>query len=550
MTGLRAGGGRTAPLALVLVASSVLAQSSPPSSLDRVVVSISVCVPGRGGAQGSCPSGSSDSQQLVLGPDGRSINLDGPRQSSDEHSSVFPPGALQANGDYLFFVASGTALSGDVGVVALTGGSGPAGDGQWTMDFAPGYGAYPQGQGAVFRAPIVQDNCPTVADPTRGDQTFDLNYAAAGSLVSDPTDPGGALLMIYEGANTCVGVTDGKKSGTGAYITTGVATSLDEGRTWPSYRGTPTFDFVPLPYANKTQGPDAPFGASGASVCMGTNCAPAPPSSYGRYAVLSPPVSLASLVATGQQMTDSTLDSEPAAFVDDASPGPQRYLYLVHTYGPGSASPPEDQFPDGRSKDLTIARAELNGGGAPLQFFKWDGGAFSSPGLGGHEVAVLPDGAFENCGAPTQQRSEGSLSFVDDSRQYLLTFVCNSPGDPASGGKGGPFGSAWFWATNRDLSDQTAWSAPQEIAGSWAAWDTGAPPGSYGCPSYPGWYPTLLSLDHEAGHLTTQGYAFYLWGCLGGSTANPPTRQYSSRQFVITIDGAVRRRVGRLAPPS
>lgn len=76
--------------------------------------------------------------------------------------------------------------------------------------------------------------------------------------------------MIYEGVNTCVGDSGGSKPGNGnAYISTGIATSLDYGKTWSSYRGTPTFSFVPLPAANKTQGPNAPSGALGKSVCVG-----------------------------------------------------------------------------------------------------------------------------------------------------------------------------------------------------------------------------------------------------------------------------------------
>ncbi len=514
----------------------------------RTVTSMTVCSSGGGGGQGSCPTGSSDTLQIVLGPNGGSINANGVHAISDEHASVFPPGSLQGNGGYMFFVAAGTEVNPDIGVVALSGGSGPDGNGQWTMEFAPGYGAYGAGNGAVFLEPIVEGRCPAVANPTQQDQTFDLDYAAAGSLVLDPTAQPGSLLMIYEGANTCVGNGGGKKSGTGAYITAGVATSLDGGRTWPSYRGTPTFDFVALPFANKTQGPDAPFGALGASVCAGTDCTQTLAPTYGRYAVLSPPLSLASLTAAGQPLSDSTFDSEPSAFVDDAAPGPQRYVYEVYRYGPGSASPPADQLPDGRSSDLTVARAALNGGTAPLQFYKWDGRGFSSPGIGGPEVAILPDGAFENCGGLKQARSEGSISYVDETHEYLLAFVCNSPGDPAGGIAGGAFGSALFFATTGDLADQTSWSTPREVSGTWATWDTGTPPGSYGCPSYQGWYPTLMSLDHAPGHLAADGYVFEMWGCLGGSTATPPQRQYNSRRFAMTIASFVHRKVERAKP--
>ncbi|HVN76626.1 MAG TPA: hypothetical protein VMT19_09945 [Thermoanaerobaculaceae bacterium] len=510
---------------------------------SRSVVAITVCSPDGTAGQGSCPAGTSDTQQIVLGPSGASINLEGVHAVSDEHSSVFPPGSLGGNSDYRFFVAAGTDVNPDIGVVVLSGGSGPAANGQWTVGFAPGYGSYSEGYGAVFLEPLTESHCPSVSSATQQDPTFDLNYAASGSVVPDVTDLPGHLLMIYEGTETCIGSTGGTKAGTGAYITTGVATSFDNGVTWPSYRGTSTFNFVPLPHSNKTNGPNLPFGALGAGVCFGIDCTQTPPATYGRYAVLSPPVSMASLIATGAAMGPNTADSEPSAFVDDASPGPDRYVYEVHTHNPGSAAPTADQFPDGRTIDLTVARAQLNGGSAPLQFTKWDGRGFSSLGIGGHEVAILPDGAFESCGTLDQTRTAGSISYVEDTQQYLLTFVCSSPGDPANGSKGGDKGAAWFWATSRDLSDQTLWSTPQEVLGSWTPFDTGTPAGSYGCSSFQGWYPTLMSLDHAPGHLATRGYVFYLWGCEGGGgpNGNPPKRQYSSRRFTIAADSVVRR---------
>jgi hypothetical protein len=224
----------------------------------------------------------------------------------------------------------------------------------------------------------------------------------------------------------------------------------------------------------------------------------------------------------------------PSAFVDDTGPGPDRYLYEVHIYTPGDAAGPQDQFPDGRDHDLTVARAKLNGGTAPLQFLKWDGQSFSQPGIGGHEVQILPDGAFENCGDLKQDRGQGAISYVKETQQYLLTFVCHSPTDPAPqdplASDQGP-GAAWFYATTDDLSHQQ-WSTPHEIVGSWMAFDTGN--GSYGCPSYMGWYPTFMSLNHKPGNLALRGYVFSMWGCLTAGD-NPPTRLYVSHAFTITI---------------
>jgi hypothetical protein len=100
------------------------------------IVSISLCSRHGAGGAGSCPSGSYDTHQIVLAPDGsgNAINTYGVGTTSDEHSSVFSPGTLQGNRDYLFFVAAGTKLNVDIGLVVLSGGSGPDKNGQWTFD--------------------------------------------------------------------------------------------------------------------------------------------------------------------------------------------------------------------------------------------------------------------------------------------------------------------------------------------------------------------------------------------------------------------------------
>ena len=500
------------------------------------IVSISVCsLHGAGGA-GSCPSGSFDTHQIVLAPDGsgNAINTYGVGTTSDEHSSVFSPGTLQGNRDYLFFVAAATKLSVDIGLVVLSGGSGPDKNSQWTFDFpkADDYGQYASGFGHIFIAPTVEAFCPTVADgnPAHQDKTFDLTYAAPGSLVKDPTSAAGSLLMIYESVNTCVGSTGGRRPTNGAYITTGITTSLDEGRTWPTYRGTPSFGFVPLPSANRTQGPNAPAGAFGKSVCMGNDCSKTPPANYGRYPVLSPPVSLATIMAMGKPLDAKLGYGEPAAFVDDVGGSSAPYLYIVHGYVSGDlAGPP---LLNGRNTDLTVARARLNDGTAPLGFMKWNGKSFAEPGIGGVESPILPDGPYQACGDQSQGRHSASISYVEETQQYLLTFICSSPTDPASGrGAAKNKGSAWFYSTSYDLSDPRQWSSPQEIIGSWSEWSNPDV-----CPDYKGRYPTFMSLGKKPGHLSTSGYVFYLWICLGGAGDDvPPKRQFSSRAFTITM---------------
>ena len=484
-------------------------------TLAAVIQSISVCsLAGVGGA-GSCPSGSFDTQQLVIGSNGSLINNSaGLGPVPDEHSSVFAPGMLGTNQDYVFFLATGTAGHGEIGVTALSGGSGPGKGGQWTLSTpaADGYGNYSGGFGQVFNPAMKGSVCPVVADgnPAHQDQTFDLHYASAGSVMIDPTGPPGSLLMIYEGTNACIGSAGGSTvTNTNDYISLAVATSLDYGKTWPTYRGSSTFSFVPLPGVNATQGPNMPMGATGANVCMGNNCATTPPASYGRYAVITPPTSLAFLMAAGQPLTAKVGEQEIAGFVDDVSSASNPYVYAT-------------------SGQLRIGRAQLNGGTALLNFKKWDGTGFTSTGIGGVEPSIIPTGAFQNCEAPAQTQFGASISYVEDTQQYLLVFVCTSGNDPALGPNGpGTQGAAWFWSTSTDLSDPTKWSAPQEIAGSWSAFDL-----SGSCQSYNGWYPTLMSLGKKPAHLSTSGHIFYLWGCQGGGTPGPG-RQFASRQFTI-----------------
>lgn len=502
---------------VVLSARVVLqAQGAPP----RVIQSISVCSATGGGGAGSCPNGSFDTQGLVLGPNGSSINRSaGFGPVPDEHSSVFAPGTLGNNQDYLFFLATGTAGHGDIGLTVLSGGAGPGKNGQWTLSIptADGYGAYSAGFGPVFETAMRGGVCPNVADgnPAHQDQTFDMHYASAGSVMIDPTGPPGSLLMIYEGTNACIGSAGGAVSSTdNDYISLAVATSVDYGKDWPTYRGTPAFQFVPLPGVNQTQAPNAPLGAMGKNVCMGNDCTSTPPANYGRYAVITPPMSLASLMQAAQPLVAKYGEQEIAGFIDDVSGAANPYVYATFN-------------------QVEAGRAQLNGGSAPLSFQKWDGQGFNAPGIGGVQQTVIPKGAFQNCEAPAQTQFGASISYVEDTQQYLLVFVCTSGNDPALGPNGaGGRGAAWFWSTSANLSDPAQWSTPQEIAGSWSAFDS-----SGGCESYNGWYPTLMSLGKKSGRLSTSGYVFYLWGCQGGGTPGPG-RQFSTRQFTITTGAA------------
>jgi uncharacterized protein (TIGR03437 family) len=494
-----------------LAISSLAFAQKPPA-----IASISVCSATGAAGQGSCPSGTLDTHQLVLGPAGSPVNTSSLQAVPvpDEHTTVFGPGTLGTNQDYLFFLATSVQGHAAIGMTVLSGGSGPDKNGQWSLDFprTDGYGSYAGGFGQVFNPSTKGDACPTVADgnPAHQDQTFDMHYAAGGSVVKDPTAAPGSLLMVYEGTNACIGNAGGTViSNTDDYISLAIATSLDYGKSWPAYRGTPSFNFVPLPGFNATQGPNAPMGAVGKNVCIGNDCTTTPPVSYGRYPVVTPPTSLASLMAAAVPLTSKTGEQEISGFVDDVSGATNPYIYANWS-------------------DARVARAQLNGGTAPLTFQKWNGQAFASPGIGGAESSVFPNGAFENCLAPQQNQFGSSISYVDDTQQYLLTFLCVSPSDPALGQHGGgALGAAWFWSTSKTLSDQTQWSTPQEIAGSWSQYDT-----SGGCGDYKGFYPSLMSLGKSAGHLSLAGYVFYLWGCQVAGT--PGGRQFSSRAFTIT----------------
>jgi hypothetical protein len=109
----------------------------------------------------------------------------------DEHSSIFAPGTLGTNQEYLFFGASPERGHADIGMAVLSGGTGPNKNGQWALDLSrlDSYGSYSGGFGQVFDPSTKGDVCPAVADgnPAHQDQTFDMHYAAGGSVVKDPT---------------------------------------------------------------------------------------------------------------------------------------------------------------------------------------------------------------------------------------------------------------------------------------------------------------------------------------------------------------------------
>ena len=355
---------------------------------------------------------------------------------SDEHSTIFPPGTLPFQADYLFLLASPLGRVPDAGLVVMRSTSLPNQNDQWTLDFAPGYGRYwpgnPPGQqnGPVFTTAMTKSSCPPAQD-----STFDLNYAAPGTVFLDPTNPfdlwGGNLLMVYEGTNGCVGT-----AATKFYSTLGIATSGDFGHSWPIYRS----NFTALPAVNQAEGPMAADGAWGSNVCWGNFCSSInllqPPNQYGRYAVSGPAVSIQDAARQFPGGLDTVAgDSEPAAFVDDIQPGAPVYVYITHNYDPGALKG-DTPLPSGHT-DLAVSQIRLNGRTARLKATHWFQRQFNEAGLaddgGGHESPIFPGvnttnlpgplDYYQHCLSPTQRRVGPSISFSEATNQYVLVFV-------------------------------------------------------------------------------------------------------------------------------
>ncbi|MGD0947975.1 MAG: hypothetical protein ABSA52_11130 [Candidatus Binatia bacterium] len=259
----------------------------------------------------------------------------------DEHTTFIPPPA--GSDTYLVFAATFGATTGAPVVLETT-------DLQ-TFTLAAGYTQ------PVMSPPLHFTTCKSSYDPE-----FDLNYAAPGSVVQDPTLPPGNLIMIYEAENHCPGGVWQQPF----YVTVGFTRSSDNGNTWPQ------------PVDSELGGPD-------------------------RYPVLkiSTPEP-----TTAEQPPVPLGDALPSAFVDGNNLGNNLYV-TYHFVGPGS---------DGLAR---VARATLGGDGQ-LSFLKWHNGAFSEPGIGGLDSGVLPS---HGC---TGYQDMAHISYNDALGVYLMTFVCVS----------------------------------------------------------------------------------------------------------------------------
>jgi hypothetical protein len=407
---------------------------------------------------------------------------------TDEHSTIIPGKLLGYPNEYLFFVASNTSLNEATSGLVVLGGQ-PDPSGVWTLDFAPDYEfqpAPPKGgtvDGQIFISPFEKGLCPPtgpLSDPYRfQDFTFDLNYANPGSVIIDPTRiPSEAVLMIYEGVTQCLNVAGGiGQLPVGDYASIGVV-----------------------------------------------------------------PYSAQQIFYTGQPATGHIGEQAPSAFVDDVQPGAPAYVYEVHFFScPAANGACLTTAPNDRG--IGVSRALLQGNNN-LVFDKWYNGSFwPATGVGGPQSPLFPIRAngFAACEDVTQIQTMPSISYVEATRQYLLVFLCNSPGNPADPSIMRPSqrGAAWFYstldATQFDLSGQDQWSTPVQIEDSWQWFqsfvDKTTNTTKY-C-IYDGNYPSFMSPDTNPGHLSTNGFVFSMEGCSGG--ADGQIRHYLSRRFEIIL---------------
>ena len=279
----------------------------------------------------------------------------------DEHTTFIP--RWHGLGGYLVFGASRVdGVETGAGVVALET------EDLRTFTFAHGYTSPVMSPPLPFttcKLPKTGNHCPSGDPQYTYDPEFDLNYAAPGSVVQDPTLPPGNLIMIYEAENHCPGGCWQHDF----YATVGFARSSDNGKTWPGpvddeFGGNHRYPILKGPENESTQ-----------------------------------PVPLADQRPLGNAI--------PSAFVDG------NYLYVTYVFaGPGA---------DGL---IRVAQGEL-GGNDPISFFKWykpanGPGGFSEPGIGGLDSGVLPPGGC------TGRQNMSQISYNDVLGVYMMTFVCVS----------------------------------------------------------------------------------------------------------------------------
>ena len=568
---------------------------------------------------------------------------------ADEHTTILQPNTLQNHDDYRFFV-TGLVLSGGngpdnnnewtLGVVK-----------DYMLHHAITHGKVVCSKSKLFGPPL-RGKCPP--EDATFDLSYAANGAV---IIDPTRPRPEGLLMIYEGTNKCSGASDNdetntkdkkkKKDKSGHYAVLGVATSLDYGRLWPFYRNN---------YGSSTDGPHASAaGEFGENVCISNeNCLSCKnpkanckvPLNYGRYPVLMPTYTIEDAMGDGQSITMGY--QCPSAFLDDVNADGDLiksdiYVYSVQNFGC------KDKHCAHSQPGLSVSRALINGKSEKrLAFMNWYKDPAGAKGSFQKKILsldssddALPDSVknrcmqkngkieisntglgndcgglsspigfikpkskdiskdtskydlFKSCLDENQNRLMGSISYVRETRQYLLMFVCNSPRNPNPNplagktvgtslqtpnsltaktigtpttsvqmpnsddicldGKGG---EALFFSTADNLSEQGEWSTPQQILNSWKCKTTIAEmEGEMGgsntallkakqagkkssgkkdddkyCASSL-WYPSIMSLDSKPGYLNTSGYVFSMAGCMAVSPEG--FRRYMSRTFTI-----------------
>jgi hypothetical protein len=376
---------------------------------------------------------------------------------ADEHTTIIP----LPDGAYRVFAASNTLNSGPGRTGAVVLGSTDL----MQFERVPGFGD-PGNEGLVLSAPSSFTDC-----TFNGPSLFDQNYAAPGTVIHDPTQARGNMIMLYEAEQHC----DGTTFNHNFYASIGFARSSDEGKTWPP---------------------------------------PGSLSSAMRYPILQvagPKPVMPGSANAGDALPSGFVDTVPQACRQGRPCPAVHILYVSYTNtGNPAATPPLK--PDGY---LRVARTQL-GLPDPIAFAKWLNGGWTGQGLGGADSPVT---SSKGCGTAAAQLM-AQISYNDDLQLYLLTFVCVnvSNGVTTQGG--------WYFATATSL-EQMNWTAPQLIANSQFPVPAGAC--SHGA-SFDGWYPSLISPGHKEGHTGLTGTVVFLSGCDGSLQG----RQFRSRTFTIS----------------
>lgn len=407
------------------------------------------------------------------------------RYLPDEHTTVLPAPRAVAylerpglSGPHNFFVA----MSNAVGGTTYDGSFSLQSSDFRNLEFAPGFGNADHGK-AIFWAPHPgSGNCgyKTVTH-------FDEQYAAPGSVLQDPTQPPGNLIMIYEAEIHCPVSPQGMGAG---WVSIGVARSPDGGKTWPPPVARPNMENDWLEYGD------------------------------GRYAGITIP-------GTPPKMAFASFygDVLPSAFIDDMDPSGEYHIYVPYQFTGDLTHKADARIHIARAKIGDRAGHRDEG---QLHFYKWYQGGWKGEGRGGEEDAVMPA-----CGASIGEGG-GQIEYNDALRRYMMTFVCSTYYCPPTGSCY-PTQLSLFYSTATSLTAED-WTEPRLIQNSTYT-DEPAPNNSQ---IIDGGYPSFVSPGCEPGHIGLSGTVFLLKG-------NPlGNRQFVAREFSIRSLTPIAKEPGQL----